>query len=74
MPFVVSVPDRGYRHSFSSAVRVHWKFTAVLSEGTTMLKRMGLVFAAALLAVGLSAAPAGAAGHNPDDHPCAVCW
>lgn len=39
-----------------------------------MLKRMGLMFAAALLAVGLSAAPAGAVGYHPDDQPCAVCW
>ena len=39
-----------------------------------MLKRMGLTFAAALLAVGLSAAPAGAVGYHPDDQPCAVCW
>lgn len=39
-----------------------------------MLKRMGLMFAAALLAVGVSAAPAGAVGYHPDDQPCAVCW
>jgi len=39
-----------------------------------MLKRMGLAFAAALLVIGLSAAPAGAVDYHPNDLPCAACW
>jgi hypothetical protein len=39
-----------------------------------MLKRMGLSFAAALLVIGLGAAPAGAVVYHPNDQPCAVCW